>query len=271
MANNNVKLGYAYSLALHILIAIAMFAWALIDVLFPKEAVENKLVFEMIEPSENPPAPPSPPTAPDTPKIEVEKVEKIDPIDIPEPEPTPPEPEPTPPEPTPTPPKDDTPVVKPKPKPTPPKKVDFSEWKKKNKDRATNRSNTTPPKRKAVQIGPITSNHSSINSISDIKSPASSSMSNSAMRDAFAEYTNAIYIIAKRNWKRPMVSSDISTLSAKVTFRVSKNGIISNVRIIESSGDKDFDNSVIQVFKIITIPPPPDNASHNVNITFRGR
>ena len=62
MAKNNVKLGYCYSVALHVLVAIAMFAYALIDLLFPKEVIENKLVFEMVEPTQTkevlPPPPP---------------------------------------------------------------------------------------------------------------------------------------------------------------------------------------------------------------------
>ena len=70
--DDNSKLGYCYSVALHIFVATAMFAYALIDILFPKEITENKIVFEMVEPSDAPPAPPAPPET--APELKVEKI-----------------------------------------------------------------------------------------------------------------------------------------------------------------------------------------------------
>ncbi|MBO5254381.1 MAG: hypothetical protein J6B07_00990, partial [Opitutales bacterium] len=79
---DNRKYGYTFSVALHILIALAMFAWALLDVLFPKESTENKIVFDMVEPSSNPPEPPPPPpSTPDEPLV-TDKIEEIEPLDI---------------------------------------------------------------------------------------------------------------------------------------------------------------------------------------------
>ena len=260
----NAKLGYTFSVVLHILVAVAMFAWALIDVLFPNEVVENKIVFEMVEPSENPPAPPSPPVNNLETNIKVEKnIENIKPLELPPEDVNPPEElkpaeDIKPPEKTETKPEQNVSV------PKPPKKVNFKDWVKGRK-LPTNNPNRKSTKQNKINISKITSSHVAIDSISSIsQSTASSSQ---AMQDALSEYTRVIYMTAKRNWKIPTINTD--SLSAKISFKVSKTGIISNVRILESSGDKDFDNSIIQVFKSITIPPPPDNSAHTINITFR--
>ena len=116
MATDNTKLGYCYSVALHLVIAFGLCAYAFINALFPKEEKENKIVFDMVEPSPEQIADLPPPPAPDAsaPEIKTEKIEKIDPVEIPEPTPPEPEPEPQPeptqPEPAPAP----TPVPTPK-------------------------------------------------------------------------------------------------------------------------------------------------------------
>lgn len=279
MAQDNTKLGYCYSGALHVFIALAMFAYALTDILFPKEVEENKVVFDMVEPAQNadmpPPPAPQPAPAQTQPQEEIvaEQIEKIDPLEIPEPQPEPesePKPQPQPkPDPAPAP----TPKPKPEPKPQPPKKISREEWLKKHskKKPATKRATkkSTP-----VKIAQITSSTSNLDNIATI-SPSQTSAANanaaysSAMADALAAYRNAIYTIAKRNWKIPSISSD--SLEARVSFKVSRLGIISAVRIIESSGDAEFDKSVLEVFRTISIPPPPDNAAHTVTITFSAK
>ena len=264
MAQENSKIGYAYSVVLHLFVAASMFAYALVEMLFPKESQENKITFEMVEPSANPPEPPSPPASDKTPDLQPEKVEEIKPIDIPEPqppEPTPPEPEP---QPTPPPP-EPKPEPKPAEKPKPQKKISIDDFKKKNPKRATNSEPKTQPRR-PIKIGQISASTSNIDNIAQI-TPSRAASSSQAMQDALSEYTRAIYIIAKRNWKVPTISSD--AISAKVMFRVSKTGIISGVKIVESSGDADFDSSIIQVLNAITIPPPPDNEPHTIYIVFK--
>ena len=138
--DDNSKLGYCYSAALHIFVAAAMFAYALIDILFPKEATENKIVFEMVEPSDAPPAPPPPPET--APEIKTEKIEDIKPLEIPEPE-SDPEPEPEQPkqepEPEPTPaPESIKKIEKPK-----PKKISFDDFRKKNPKKKSQRKPRT--------------------------------------------------------------------------------------------------------------------------------
>ncbi len=266
---DNTKLGYYYSGALHIFIAVAMFAYALIEMLFPKEVQENKIVFDMVEPSQTPPSPPAPEPEPiKTPDLTPTEMPKIAPIDIPEPEPEP-EPE-SEPEPTPTP----TPEPTPSPEPAPkkeikkpqPKKISFENFRKKNPKKATTRKPRSVSK--PVKIGQITARTSNLDNISTISSSSRAS-SSAAMQDALSAYTREIYLQAKRNWKIPTISED--TLSAKISFKVSRLGTISAVRIVVSSGDKAFDASVVEVFKNITIPPPPDNDAHDVTIVFKAQ
>ena len=258
--DDNSKLGYCYSAALHIFVAAAMFAYALIDILFPKETTENKIVFEMVEPSDAPPAPPPPPET--APEIKTEKIEDIKPLEIPEPE-SDPEPEP------------EQPKQEPEPKPTPapesikkiekpkPKKISFDDFRKKNPKKKSQRKPRTVSR--PVKIDRISARTSNIDNISTI-STSSASSSSQAMQDALSAYTREIYMLAKRNWKIPTISED--SISARISFKVSRLGIISAIKIVESSGDKDFDRSVIEVFKTITVPPPPDNQPHTVIIRF---
>jgi colicin import membrane protein len=85
------------------------------------------------------------------------------------------------------------------------------------------------------------------------------------MQDALSAYTAEIKFKTQRNWKIPENSAG---LSARVAFRVSKTGIISGIRIVESSGDKDFDATIVEALRSITVSAPPDNSSHNVSILF---
>ncbi len=264
MREDNTSKGFWYSSALHIFVAIAMFAYALIDTLFPKDIQENKIVFEMVEPTDAPPAPPSPEVEQTQDiKLDTPKLKQIDPIKIPEPvveeeieEESEPEPKPEPKKPEPTPQKK---IEKPQ-----PKKISFSEFKKKNPKKRTARKQRTAP---SVKIGKITANTSNLDRISVSSSSTSTPSSSRAMQDAMSEYMRTIYILAKRSWKTPVISED--TMSAKVSFKVSRLGVISSVRIVESSGDKDFDNSIIEVLRNITIPPPPDNTARSITIIFK--
>lgn len=279
MATDNTKLGYCYSVALHLVIAFGLCAYAFINALFPKEEKENKVVFDMVEPSPEQIADIPPPPAPDAaaPEIKTEKIEKIDPVEIPEPTPPEPEPEPepTPPEPTPAPTPEPAPVPKPKPpKQEKPKKISFADFKKTNPKKATNTKKRPTQKVAPVKVGtirPSTSNLDNISSISQSKysSANMSAAASAAMADALQAYKAQIYMLAKRNWKIPTISTD--GLEAKVAFKVSRLGIISGVRIVESSGDSDFDKSVVEVFRSITIPPPPDNEPHSVTILFKAQ
>jgi TonB family protein len=59
-------------------------------------------------------------------------------------------------------------------------------------------------------------------------------------------------------------------LKAKVSFYVAKDGTLSAVRIVSSSGDPDFDRSVTDAFKAVrSIGPVPGGKAYTWEITFR--
>lgn len=60
------------------------------------------------------------------------------------------------------------------------------------------------------------------------------------------------------------------TMEAKVTFDITANGSILNPRISKSSGDRAFDDSVIEAFRRVkSIGPTPDGKADTWTVTFR--
>jgi TonB family protein len=65
----------------------------------------------------------------------------------------------------------------------------------------------------------------------------------------------------------PGVSDQLET---KVTFDISANGNISSPRIARSSGNREFDESVLEAFrKVRSIGPTPDGKPDTWTVTFR--
>lgn len=59
-------------------------------------------------------------------------------------------------------------------------------------------------------------------------------------------------------------------MEAKVTFDITANGSILNPRISKSSGDREFDQSVIAAFRRVkSIGPTPDGKADTWTVTFR--
>lgn len=59
-------------------------------------------------------------------------------------------------------------------------------------------------------------------------------------------------------------------LTAEVEFFMAANGEISNVRIVRSSGNREFDQSVLAAFRRVTWPGPrPDRRSDTWALTFK--
>lgn len=272
--SNHTKMGAYCSLALHATVTLAVLVSMLAKTIFKMdEPPAPPTVFDMVEPAtEIPMQTPAPAPMEQAAEIEPPKIDKIEPLEMSKPEPMP-EPESTP-EPTPKPSK------KPDPKPTPklskkhvqklikkskPKKrVSYAEFLKKNPDKRrakpTRRSTSTKP----VKVGKITANVSNLSGIANI---SASAMTGSAMKSELSAYTQYIHALAKRNWVPPQ--NVYETLATEISFNISKTGAISNVRIVKSSGNKAFDNSIVATFKAISLIPPPDNQPHTVSLTFR--
>jgi colicin import membrane protein len=72
----------------------------------------------------------------------------------------------------------------------------------------------------------------------------------------------------KEAHQKPDGLSDL--LQTKVSFRLNDDGSISDVRIIRSSGNNDYDNSVMAAFRKVRLPTPPANLKTDVySVTFK--
>lgn len=268
MSEDNTRLGFYFSLALHLVLAVALFVSIFVNLVFPKKD-ETPIVFDMVQPdmAQDEPAPPS--ADPELPDFSEPDIREIAPIELPpEPEPLPPEPEP---QPDPTPPKPDPaptpkPTPKPKPKPTPPprQQVSYEEFLKKNPQRAKPQNRTQPRQSKPVNVGKIKANVSNLSNIANITGGATKS---AVMKNLLGNYVAEIHAKARRNWVQPDSSAGME-FAARVEFKVSKEGVISGVRIIESSGDAEFDKSVVNALSNLSLSPPPDKEAHTVTIKF---
>lgn len=74
----------------------------------------------------------------------------------------------------------------------------------------------------------------------------------------------------KEAHQKPEGLSDL--LQATVKFRLTSSGAVTNVTIISSSRNSEFDQSVLAAFRRITLPPPPANLkTSDYTITFKMR
>lgn len=258
--SNNVKLGAYCSIALHAAVALAAIVAVFVKtVLKTDEQSQPPVVFVMVEPSPQPAPAPAP--APQETQITQPKIEEIEELDIPEPQP---EPEPAPaPEPEPAPAPKPKPAPKPNPTPKPKQQISYEDFLKKNPEKRISkhqRQRTTPRK---VKVGSVKASFSNINRIANISASATTG---AAMKNELAAYAQYIHSMAKRNWVPPQDLYE--ELETEISFVVSKSGVISAFRIIRSSGNSAFDNSVATTFKSISLMPPPDKQQHTVTLTF---
>jgi colicin import membrane protein len=87
-------------------------------------------------------------------------------------------------------------------------------------------------------------------------------------QDQMSTYISMLIQELKRAHEPPPGVSD--RLEARVTFDITASGAILNPRISKSSGDKEFDDSVIDAFlRMRTIGPTPNRRSHTWTVTFR--
>ena len=266
--SNNVKLGAYCSIALHAAVALAAIVAVFVKtVLKTDEQPQPPVVFEIVEPSPQPAPAPAP--IPQETQITQPKIEEIKKLDIPEPQPEPepapePEPEPAPePEPEPAPAPQPKPAPKPNPTPKPKQQISYEDFLKKNPEKRNpkpQRQRTTPRK---VNVGSVKANFPNINRIANISASATTG---AAMKNELATYAQYIHSMAKRNWAPPQDLYE--ELETEISFVVSKSGVISAFRIIRSSGNSAFDNSVATTFKSISLMPPPDKQQHTVTLTF---
>jgi len=86
----------------------------------------------------------------------------------------------------------------------------------------------------------------------------------------FDTYISFLIAALKEAHNPPPGVSD--KLETKVTFDITASGTVLNPRISRSSGDKEFDESVLEAFrKVRSIGPTPNGKSDTWTVTFRMR
>ena len=260
--SNNVKLGAYCSIALHAAVALAAIVAVFVKtVLKTDEHPQQPVVFEIVEPSPQPAPEPAPAPAPQETQITQPKIEEIEKLEIPEPQP---EPEPAPePEPEPAPAPQPKPAPKPNPTPKPKQQISYEDFLKKNPEKRNPKPQRQRTTSRKVNVGSVKANFPNINQIANISASATTG---AAMKNELAAYAQYIHSMAKRNWVPPQDLYE--ELETEISFVVSKSGVISAFRIIRSSGNSAFDNSVATTFKSISLMPPPDKQKHTITLTF---
>lgn len=71
----------------------------------------------------------------------------------------------------------------------------------------------------------------------------------------------------RENHEKPAGLSDL--LNAQVSFTMAADGTLSGVRIVATSGNAEFDQSVLEAFSRVKMPARPDKKTEVYRITFR--
>jgi colicin import membrane protein len=263
------------SLALHLVVAAVLVALSLL-IQRTQQAEKPPLVFELVAGAPTAPFEKEAPAlgAPklDVPKAVAPKPEPV--VEAEEAEVAPPTPPPkavTPPK-TPAPPKAKE-IPKPAPTTQPAKKMSYEDFKKKHGAPQASKAAAAPrtakvPRIDAEGIAGGVRGGSKANTRGGGGGKA-------LVRDDADEMT--IYQAALKN--RLKIAHDElkpsglgDSVSAEVSFFVAANGEIGNVRITRSSGNAEFDQSVLAAFRRITwLGPRPDNRSDTWRLIFRMR
>ncbi len=84
---------------------------------------------------------------------------------------------------------------------------------------------------------------------------------------AMERYFSMLRSRLRENHEKPGGLSDL--LNAEVQFTLGADGSISGVRIVRSSGNADFDQSVTEAFARVRMPARPDGKSDSIRLVFR--
>ena len=84
---------------------------------------------------------------------------------------------------------------------------------------------------------------------------------------AMERYFSMLITRLRDSHEKPGGVSDL--LNAEVQFTLAANGAIASVRIVRSSGNADFDQSVLEAFSRVKMPARPDGKTDVQRLTFR--
>jgi len=104
-------------------------------------------------------------------------------------------------------------------------------------------STPEPPKRRGVLRGnPLGSSHSAAVGVEDPDF-------------TYGYYVNQLVAALSSNWRRPPVPERIRDV--RFYFRILRNGTLGELRMIDSSGSRVFDDAAQRAIEISTLPPLP--------------
>ena len=250
---------FRWSLFLHGGVVVLCFGWMLLSMAFNRPR-EVPVVMELVggPPVQNP----EPRTAAPAPErgnpLELPSLPKLDQRDIPQLKP----------EPTPAPQK----VSKPKPaEQKKPELIDYKQFSKENK-LPPKVQQKAAPKAKPVSAPKLDSSavlRDLRNNLSREDSDRVSSMSVAQQGELF-DYFQWVRSLIDANFRQP--SGIVEGTSAWVEFRISAEGVVTNVRITTSSGNASFDAAAQNAVRSLgKLRPPPGKVPYTRKIEFISR
>ncbi|MBR6388711.1 MAG: TonB family protein [Opitutales bacterium] len=268
----NFKSGFWMSAIGHGALFVLVLSYAMFSDLFKSEPAKLEPFTLLPPPPENIAETPKPPAPEAVEQIKVKPIKNLKEIELP-PEPEVaelPEPEPAP-EPTPKPePKPQPKPEKPKPqiakdadkaKPVPPKRVSAADFFKNRKPPKSPK----PPKQK-----PAKPDLSPVRATQNLANPpaAAQSFSSAPSSAEMGSYESEVIALLRRHWVLPEACAGMD-LAVAVSFTINANGKAVNFKIIKSSGERAFDESVERVLKTLTFRSPPRGKPVSLAINFR--
>ena len=139
------------------------------------------------------------------------------------------------------------------------KRMDYEQFLKEN---AKTKPETSVPKTQ-IQVKPLPK--------FQVQSTQQAEVKPSQALDASArqKYGQYVFRQIRAQWNKPTANSG-KNLSVRVQFVVLSNGRIQSVKIVESSGNANFDQSILNVFKAIAqFKPTPNGQNETFVMNFK--
>ena len=139
------------------------------------------------------------------------------------------------------------------------KRMDYEQFLKEN---AKTKPETSVPK-KQTQVKPLPKFQVQPAQEAEVK--PSQALDTSALQN----YGQYVFRLINAQWNKPSANSE-KNLLAKVQLVVLSNGRIQSVEIVESSGNANFDQSILNVFKAIAqFKPTPNGQNETFVMNFK--
>ena len=139
------------------------------------------------------------------------------------------------------------------------KRMDYEQFLKEN---AKTKPETSVPK-KQTQVKPLPKFQVQPAQEAEVK--PSQALDTSALQN----YGQYVFRLINAQWNKPSANSE-KNLLAKVQLVVLSNGRIQSVEIVESSGNANFDQSILNVFKAIAqFKPTPNRKNETFVMNFK--